>query len=117
MLELEIASLFASALLFYYTLRFYLVLSDTKLQGALQLLLNGFLLLVLKSIIGILQEYGYFIIYFPKGEIDDLFSLIAYILIVAAMVKMRRVFIEFEVQKKAIKLMRGVFDSHNSRKK
>ncbi len=50
------------------------------------------------------------IIILEKGELDDLISLIAYIVIIFAMVRLRRVFIEFEVQKKAIKMLRGVFE-------
>jgi putative effector of murein hydrolase LrgA (UPF0299 family) len=110
MLELEIASLLASSLLFYYTFKFYRVLSDTKLQDALRMLLNGFLLLVLQAVIGVAQEFGYLQYSFPKGDLDELFSLIAYILIVAAMIRLRRVFVEFEVQKKAIKTLRSIFE-------
>lgn len=106
-LALEGASLLASLLLFYYTYRFYVVLSDTKLQEGLKLLLNGFLLLVLQSLVGIAKAFGYLDISFPKGDLDDLLSLIAYIVIIFAMVKLRRVFIQFEVQKKAITFMRG----------
>lgn len=110
MIYLDIASLLASVLLFYYSYRLYSVFSDTKLQGAMQLLLNGFLLLVLRSLVGIAQNFGYLEIQLPKGDISELIALIAYIVIVAAMVRLRRVFLEFEVQKKAIKMLRNVFE-------
>jgi hypothetical protein len=110
MLALEIASFLGSSLLFYYTYRFYRMMSDTKLQASLRLLLNGFLLLVLQGVVGIAQDLGYLNISFPKGDLDDLLSLIAYIIIIAAMVRLRRVFMEFEVQKRAIKMLRNVFD-------
>ncbi len=58
MLELEVASLLASLLLFYYTYKFYSVLSDTKLQDGLKLLLNGFLLLVIQAILGVARDLG-----------------------------------------------------------
>ncbi|MFH1750330.1 MAG: hypothetical protein ABH863_01485 [Candidatus Micrarchaeota archaeon] len=110
MLALEIASLLGSLLLFYYTYRFYSIMSDTKLQDALRLLLNGFLLLVLQAIVGIAQDMGWLVISFPKGDLDELLSLIAYIIIIAAMVRLRRVFVQFEVQKRAIKMLRNVFE-------
>ncbi len=112
MLILEVASLLASLLLFYYTYRVYSVFSDTKLQSAMQLLLNGFLLLVVKAAVAIMNEYGLLAITFQGGEGDlpGLISLIAYIIIIAAMVRLRRVFLEFEVQKKAIVMLRTVFE-------
>lgn len=110
MLALGLASLLGSLLLFYYTFRFYSLMSDTRLQGALRLLLNGFLLLVLQALAGIAQDLGYLDINFPKGDLSDLLLLISYILIIAAMVRLRRVFIQFEVQKKAIKTLRNVFE-------
>ncbi|MFH1443363.1 MAG: hypothetical protein ABIG96_04990 [Candidatus Micrarchaeota archaeon] len=111
MVLLSLASLFASTLLFYYTLRFYNLMSDTKLQDALKLLLNGFLLLVLKSLVGICEDYGYINMPFPKGDLEGLVSLIAYIVIIFSMLKFRRVFVEFEVQKKAISMLRNVFEN------
>jgi len=111
MLVLELASLLGSLLLFYYTYRFYTMMSDTKLQDALKLLLNGFLLLVLQAVAGILQDIGYLNINFPKGDLDDLLSLLAYILIIFAMIRMRRILMQFEVQKRAIKMLRAVFEA------
>ncbi len=110
MLYLELASLIASLLLFYYTYRFYSLMSDTKLQDGLRMLLNGFLLLVLKSFVAIATDLGYLSISLDKGDLDGLLSLIAYLVIIVAMVKLRRVFVQFEVQKRAIKILRAVFD-------
>ena len=86
-------------------------MSDTKLQDALKLLLNGFLLMVLKSLIAIAEDYGYLKEYmFPKGDLEGLVSLIAYLIIIFSMIRFRRVFVEFEVQKKAISMLKGIFE-------
>ncbi|MEK6842939.1 MAG: hypothetical protein AABY04_00465 [Candidatus Micrarchaeota archaeon] len=113
MVLLNVASLVASTLLFYYTYRFYVLMSDTKLQDALKLLLNGFLLLVLKSVVAILEDYGYIDVMLTKGDLEGLIALIAYIVIIFSMIKFRRLFIEFEVQKKAISMMRNVFEGRS----
>jgi hypothetical protein len=118
MVLLSLASLLASSLLFYYTYRFYRLMSDTKLQDALKLLLNGFLLMVLKSLIAIAEDYGYLREYvFPKGDMEGLVSLIAYLIIIFSMIRFRRVFIEFEVQKKAISMLKGIFEKSEGDKK
>ena len=88
-------------------------MSDTKLQDALKLLLNGFLLLVLKSVVAILEDYGYIDVMLTKGDLEGLIALIAYIVIIFSMIKFRRLFIEFEVQKKAISMMRNVFEGRS----
>ncbi|MBI5224898.1 hypothetical protein HY989_03435 [Candidatus Micrarchaeota archaeon] len=113
MVLLNFASLVASTLLFYYTYRFYVLMSDTKLQDALKLLLNGFLLLVLKSVVAIMEDYNYIDVMLAKGDLEGLVALIAYIVIIFSMIKFRRLFIEFEVQKKAISMMRNVFEGRN----
>ncbi|MFH0971943.1 MAG: hypothetical protein V1835_05245 [Candidatus Micrarchaeota archaeon] len=118
MLELNIASLLASLLLFYYTYRLYGVFSDTRLQGAMQLLLNGFLLLLLQAVISVLGDLNIFVITFDAAtdrNLPGLIALIAYIVIIAAMVRLRRVFMEFEVQKKAIVMLRNVFDGEEQK--
>lgn len=110
MLLLEVLYTASVVVLGFYTYRAYVILSDTKLKTGMLFLLLGFLCEILDGFIGIFQEFGYLQYNIARIDLDDFFLIIGSILILFGMYNLRKVFIEFEVQKKAIKMFKEVFE-------
>lgn len=111
-LFVNLTNLALSLFLLNYTLRAYKYLSDKGIEKTLKLPIIAFGLSTFSFLIKIGQEFGFFWIVGPKGRgyLDDLILILANLMIIYALFKVRRLFLALEVNKKANKLLREIID-------